>query len=127
MTNSAVDVHEQDSLTDSLIVACAVVDPFLDANEIRRELQLDVSPSTIRRRLRPAGLQGCVAAHKPQLTERQRQLRLEFARAVQDWTEDKWHEVIFTDEATSSIRWDQQRLVWRLMNCSYPGHLQRSR
>ncbi|KAH7955934.1 hypothetical protein HPB52_005159 [Rhipicephalus sanguineus] len=112
MANSAVDVPEN-SLTDSLIVACAVVDPFLDANEIRRELQLDVSPSTIKRRLRQGGLQGCVAAQKPHLTERQRQLRLEFARAVEDWTKDEWHEVIFTDEATFSTRWDQQRRVWR--------------
>ncbi|KAH7951116.1 hypothetical protein HPB52_004747 [Rhipicephalus sanguineus] len=111
-----------DSLTDSLIVACAVVDPFLDANEIRRELQLDVSPSTIKRRLRQAGLQGCVAAQKPHLTERQRQLRLEFARAVEDWTENEWHEVIFTDDATFSTRWDQQRRVWRPMNCRYVPH-----
>ncbi|KAH6941462.1 hypothetical protein HPB50_018220 [Hyalomma asiaticum] len=95
------------------LVTCAksaiVLDPFLDANEIRSELQLDVSSSTIRQRLRQAGLQGCVAAQKPQLTEPQRQLKLEFARAVQDWTEDKWHEVISTDEATFSTQWDQQR------------------
>ncbi|KAH6938427.1 hypothetical protein HPB50_009169 [Hyalomma asiaticum] len=88
-----------DSVTDQLIVACAVVDPFLDANEIRRELQLDVSSSTIRRRLWEAGLQGCVAAQKPQLTERQRQLRLEFARAVQDWAEDEWREFAYAMEA----------------------------
>lgn len=106
-----------DTQTDSLIVACVVVDPFIDAKEIRRELQLDVSLSTIRRRLREAGLWGCVAAQKPQLTERQRQLRLEFARSVEGCTVEEWGEVIFTDESTFSSRWDQQRHVWRPMNC----------
>lgn len=48
-----------DTQTNSLIVACVVVDPFIDGKEIRRELQLDVSLSTIRRRLREAGLRGC--------------------------------------------------------------------
>lgn len=38
-----------DTPTDSLIVACVVVGPFIDAKEIRRELQLDVSLSTIQR------------------------------------------------------------------------------
>ncbi|KAH7956587.1 hypothetical protein HPB52_010877 [Rhipicephalus sanguineus] len=108
-----------DTETDSLIVACVVVDPFIDAKEIRRELQLDVSLSTIRRRLREAGLRGCVAAQKPQLTERQRQLRLEFARSVEGCTVEEWGEVIFTDESTFSSRWDQQRHVWRPMNCRY--------
>lgn len=51
-----------DTQTNSLIVACVVVDPFTDAKEIHRELQLDVSLSTIRRRLREAGLWGSVAA-----------------------------------------------------------------
>ncbi|KAL1442798.1 hypothetical protein MTO96_030625 [Rhipicephalus appendiculatus] len=98
-----------DNLTDSLIVACVVVDPFIDANEIRRGLTLDVSPSTIRWRLREAGLRGC--------TETSVDGPLDFARSVEDLTVDEWREVVFADEPTFSSRWDQQRHVWRPMNC----------
>lgn len=102
-----------------LIVAAAVADPFLSAKEIRQELSLNVSCETIRRRLKEAGLGSCVAAQKPHLTDRQRLERLEFARAVEQWTTDEWKEVIFTDESTFSTRWDQQRRVWRPMSCRY--------
>ncbi|KAG0442909.1 hypothetical protein HPB47_015490 [Ixodes persulcatus] len=106
-----------DEEADRLIIACVVADPFVSAKDIRSELNLNISCSTIRRRLREAGLKNCVAAQKPHLTERQRRPRLEFARAVQGWTVDDRREVIFSDESTFSSRWDQQRRVWRPFNC----------
>lgn len=102
---------------DQLIVAAVVADPFLSAKEIREALRLDASAKTIRRRLQVAGVRSCVAAQKPHLTDKQRQARLDFARAVEQWSAEDWGEVVFTDESTFSTRWDQQRRVWRPMNC----------
>lgn len=71
---------------DQLIVAAVVADPFLSAKEIREALRLDASAKTIRRRLQVAGVRSCVAAQKPHLTDKQRQARLDFARAVEQWS-----------------------------------------
>ncbi|KAH7969000.1 hypothetical protein HPB52_013582 [Rhipicephalus sanguineus] len=53
-----------------------------------------------RRRLSEAGLQNCVAAQKPRLADRQKCLRLKFARAVKDWGAEEWEKVVFSDECT---------------------------
>lgn len=102
---------------DQLIVAAAIDDPFLSSREIRDMFQLDISERTIRRRLREAGLNSCIAAQKPYLTDRQKRQRLEFARAHEQWSVTDWGEVVFTDESTFSSKWDQQRKVWRPYNC----------
>lgn len=108
-----------DEESDRLIIAMAATDPFISAKEIRETLNLDISCWTIRRRLKEAGLKNCAAAQKPRLTERQRRLRLEFARMVEQWEPDDWREVVFTDESSFSSRWDQQQRVWRPVNCRY--------
>ncbi|KAH7956117.1 hypothetical protein HPB52_006132 [Rhipicephalus sanguineus] len=96
---------------DILIVATVVADPHISAKGIRDALQLDVSISTIRRRLVEAGLKNCVAAQKPHITERQRTQRLQFALSVQTWSSPDWNEVVFSDESTFSSRWDQKRRI----------------
>lgn len=104
------------NVEDELIVAAVVTDPFLNAREIRDELSLEVSTPTIRRRLKEAGLSNCVAAKKPFLTGRQCQQRLQFAQEHQDWSQEEWGTVIFSDESTFCTRWDQQQRVWRPLN-----------
>lgn len=108
---------------EQLIVAMAVVDPFLSAKEIQQELSLNVSCETIRRILKEAGPGSCMAAQKPHLTGRQRLQRLEFDLAVEQRTMDEWKDVIFMDESTFSTRWDQQRHVWRPLSCRYETEL----
>lgn len=108
-----------DEAADHLIIAAAVDDPYLTAQEIKEELGLNVSCDTIRRRLKEAGLKNCVAVQKPYLTDKQRRQRFEFARAYEHWAFDDWGQVIFTDESTFSTRWDQQQRVWRPVNCRY--------
>lgn len=102
-----------------LIVATAVVDPFLSAKEIQQELSLNVSCETIKE----AGPRSCMAAQKPHLTDHQRLETLEFERAMEQRTMDEWKAVIFTDESTFSTRWDQQRHVWRPLSCRYETEL----
>lgn len=108
---------------DLKIIAAVVEDPFQSAKEIREALQLNVSAKTIQRRLHEASVLSCVAAQKPHLTDKQRLARLEFARAAQQWSVQDWGEVIFIDESTFSTCWDQQRRVWRPVNCRYEGLL----
>lgn len=93
-----------DEAADHLIIAAAVDDPYLTAQEIKEELGLNVFCDTIRRRLKEAGLKNCVAAQKPYLTDKQRRQWFEFARACEHWAFDNWGQVIFTDESTFSTR-----------------------
>lgn len=104
---------------DLLIIAASVADPFMTAEEIRKELALNISAKTIRRRLKEIGLRSCMAAQKPHLTTKQRKERLEFANSLKGWTVDDWSEVIFSDESSFSTRWDQKCRVWRPVNCRY--------
>lgn len=104
---------------DEWIVAAAVVDPFLNSREIRDVLDLSCCCDTIRSRLREAGLVNCIAAQKPHLSTKQREERLNFARAFEQWSAEEWREVIFTDESTFCTRWDQQQRVWRPLNSRY--------
>lgn len=71
------DAHELDSTRD-----------------IKRELGLDVSRRTIRRRLNEVGLHGCVrrAEHENVCG------RLSFAEGYSRWTADDWSRVLFSDE-----------------------------
>ncbi|KAH9374450.1 hypothetical protein HPB48_004483 [Haemaphysalis longicornis] len=96
---------------DRLIVAAAFEDPFQSERGIRDALNLNVSLGTIRNRMKDAGLNGCVVAQKPYLTAKQKEQRLAFARAHEQWTVEDRREVVFTDESTFSTRWDQQRRV----------------
>lgn len=107
-----VTTHE----ADILIVAAAVVDPFLSAKEIRDELSLNISTRTVSRRLKEAGIYNFAAAQNPFVSERQRQQRLDFALNHQHGKEEEWKNVVFSDESTFCTRWDQQRRVWRPLN-----------
>lgn len=61
------------------IIAAVCCDPSMTAAEIREELGLQVSLSTIRKRLHAAGLRSRVACQRPLLTQSHKHLRLEFA------------------------------------------------
>lgn len=108
-----------EAVEDEQIIAAAVVNPFINAREMKEELALDASCDTIHRRLKEAGLQNRVAARKPCLTDQQRRQRLEFAQAHEHWTTEDWAQVIFTDESTFTTRHDQQLHVWRPLNTRY--------
>jgi len=72
--------------------------PNLTPKDIRRELQLPVSPHTISRRLDEIGLFGRVQETEHELTEFDLQRRLAFANQYLHWTADQWARVFFSDE-----------------------------
>jgi len=66
--------------------------------EIKKELQLDCSARTIRRRLDEVGLHGRVGRTEYAFDERDLQRRLSFAEGYGDWTVADWDRVLFSDE-----------------------------
>ena len=70
-----------DEATDTNIAVEAHVTKFTSPKQIRRKLDLDLSPRTIDRRLQEAGLFGRVARRKRHYSAAERQKRLDFALA----------------------------------------------
>jgi transposase len=87
-----------DEALDTAIAFTARVDVFTSPRQIRRKLELDVSISTVDRRLQEAGLFGRVARHKRDYTPAEVAKRLSFANGYRDWTAAEWEKVLFSDE-----------------------------
>ena len=66
--------------------------------EIKKELQLDCSARTIRRRLDEVGLLGRIGRTEYVYDARDIQRRLSFAEGYSNWTTVDWDRVIFSDE-----------------------------
>ncbi|KAG0422463.1 hypothetical protein HPB47_001715 [Ixodes persulcatus] len=71
---------------DRHILEATLGDPFRAARDIRDAMKLEISDTTLRRCLYAAGLYSRVACQSPLLTERHKQLRLDFAHSLQNWT-----------------------------------------
>ncbi|KAH9381810.1 hypothetical protein HPB48_016334 [Haemaphysalis longicornis] len=90
---------------DMAIVTAVADGRTATAREIKNSAGLDVvSATTVKRRLPEAGLKSRAAVQKPIVSEANKQKRLEFAREHQQWTEDHWGKVVFTDESTFTTR-----------------------
>jgi len=82
----------------------AAIEEFADEKkrtvpkDIRKELQLDCSARTIRRRLDEVGLYGRVGRTEYVFDERDLQRRLSFAEGYANWSVTDWNRVIFSDE-----------------------------
>jgi transposase len=99
---------QQYSLDQPLLAGGAAV--------IKRQLRMDCSSSTIRRRLHEAGIHNYRPAIKPMINEEHREARLEFAQAYAEMSQAYWDLAIFSDEKT--FRSDQHGKVqlWRPRN-----------
>jgi transposase len=80
--------------TDQDIMQHADAHPSHNPKDIVRELELDASARTVRRRLNEIELHSCVqrAEHK------NLRARLQYAEDYSRWTEDDWARVLFSDE-----------------------------
>lgn len=91
--------RETTELEDVALVAAAVADPELTPPVLKQEVQPDVSPHTISRRLDEAILFGRVEQRKRDYTDEDRRKRLSFAEGYKRWKEEDWDRVLFADEA----------------------------
>jgi transposase len=90
--------RQTDEKTDINIVVSAAVEKFIVPKKIKRELDLTVSPRTVRRRLNEAGLFGRISRKEYPLTEEHVRKRLSFANGYSSWTIAQWGSVLFSDE-----------------------------
>ena len=88
---------------------------FLDklAVDLKKNLQITISPTTVRRRLKEYGLKGCIACKKPLLRESNRIKRLQWAKEHVNWTPEQWARVLWTDESPFVLFWKGRQTVWR--------------
>ena len=72
--------------------------------EWRQSTGVEVSTSTIRKRLLRSGLRGCKAKKKPKVSEKQRKARIAWAKEHLNWTSEDWDKVIFREERTFTVQ-----------------------
>ena len=101
-----------------LCVSMAESDPFVTLPLIQGRLRttsINVSRSTISRRLHSTGLSNYRPLKFPRLTESHKEQRVLWARAHRRWSAlQQWRQVIFTDESRFCVRWHDGRIrVWR--------------
>lgn len=87
---------------------------------LQRTRNVQVSVSTVQRRLHEANLHAKRPLKGPELEVHHRRTRLEFVQNHIDWNEDNWGKVLFTDESKFNLRFADGRLrVWRRVNERY--------
>lgn len=90
---------------DNQILQLARCEPFKTAVDITREIgdEIDVSVSTVRRRLSAGGLKCYCPAIKPFLTELHKKRRMTWSEEHLEWGIDEWRKVCFADEANVTL------------------------
>jgi transposase len=89
--------------------------PFISYNELREQTSITVSNDTLLRTIRDSGYGHWKAKKRPKLTEEHARLRLEWAKAHQDWTPEQWAKVIWSDECSVELgKGKQDSWVFRL-------------
>ena len=93
--------------TDRLIVRKSKQNRRLTAVDISKQVIPDdkkkISPSTVKRRLSEAGLNGRVARKKSLLKPSHISQRLEWARTYESYTAEDWKRVVFSDESPFTL------------------------
>ena len=75
---------------------------------------INLSSATVKRRLCEAGLNGCVARHKPLLTVTHKKRRLDFAREHISWSSKMWSKVLWSDQSRFCLYQNDGRVYVRL-------------
>lgn len=101
---------------DRQILEIAERDHFTNAEIIKEQLHLQVTPQTVRRRLHEEGIHHRTPSIKDKLTEAHKRLRLQFAEQYVDEDLDFWGRVVFSDEKTFSSTNHGRIHCWRKNN-----------
>lgn len=104
---------------DEAIKEAAERNSFTNAVAVAQDLNLPVSERTVRRRLHEQGIHHRRPAVKEKLTERHRELRLQFARNHEDQGMEFWARAVFSDEKTFRSSNHGKIHCWRYNNTRY--------
>ncbi|WP_309445178.1 IS630 family transposase [Dyella sp.] len=103
-----------DEATDINVAVVARVEPHQSTpKQVKRKLDVDASPRTVRRRLDEAGLYGRVEREEHTLDENDLRRRLSFAHGYAHWTAADWERVIISDEKHFTLGRHGQQYVQR--------------
>ncbi len=99
---------------DRRIVREIKKDPLLSGADVRRTLNLEnISERTVRRRITESGeFYSRWQTPKPLISEKNRLLRLEWAKKHENWTLEQWGKVFWTDESPFTLRNHTKRRGW---------------
>jgi transposase len=89
---------------------------FTTVNDYKEKLEtsnINISKSTIERRLKEYGFKKYVPLCKPQLSSKQRKRRVEWARKYVMKGEEFWNKVIFSDESSFVLPIGENGKIWR--------------
>ena len=93
---------------DRALVTLSLANRCLTSSDLcqewRQSTGVEVSTSTIGKRLLRSGLRGCKAKKKPKVSKKQRKARIAWAKEHLNWTREDWYKVIFSDESTFTIQ-----------------------
>lgn len=109
-TGSVVTIHaggrprKTTQRVDKRIVREIKKKPFVTSTELVRELSLDISARSVRRRAVEAGLRARKPSKKPFISKKNRKARLAFARAHISWDAAQWRNILFSDESKFNIK-----------------------
>jgi len=82
--------------------------------ELRSTTDMELSPNTVGRALKEAGLKAVSKVKKPRLLPRHRRQRMDFAVRYQHWTVDDWERVVWSDETKiNRIGSDGRKWAWK--------------
>ena len=120
---------------DTRIVREVKRNRFSSANDIREALNMHhISEGTIRNRIREVeSFASYWAIKKPKITERNRLIRLNWAKEHRNWTPEQWEKVLWSDESPYALHYCGRRRVWRrpnerfLQECTIPTVKQEKR
>lgn len=89
--------------TERMVTSLSKRQPEQTSNDIKRELDLDVSARTVRRILVRNGLHGRSARRVPHITKQNVEKRIKFANEHIFCSEKKWRNVLWSDETKINL------------------------
>lgn len=113
--------RKTDARTDRFIVEQVKRNRFITCNEIKALGSLQqLSNTTISRRIVEfGGFFSYWAANKPFISDKNKQHRMRWCLARQNWTKEQWRQIMWSDESPFVLRYNAKKRVWRQHNERY--------
>jgi hypothetical protein len=111
--------RKTDENIDINIIHLASERKFIVPKQLKHELDLHVSPRTIRRRLNESRLFGRISRHEFPYTDAQIRKRLSFANGYSRWSVNEWSTVLYSDETLIELTPHGQIWVQRPVRAAF--------